>query len=86
LLTGSHANIEKFSRFYKKLDQSETEQICKDTSEKMEKIFFEKAFEIGPGFGPSCTTNISNVIGRSPAFPNVEPGAFFPWNLFNQAR
>lgn len=86
LLTGRYANIERFSKFYRNLDKSKTDQVCKDTSEKTEKKFFEKAFEIGPGFGPSCAANVSDVIGGSPTFPNVKPGTFFPGTLFNQAN
>jgi len=86
LLTEDYANIQRFSNYYQEHDGSNIDQTCKETSEKTEKEFFEKALEIGPGFGPSCASIVSEVIGGSSAFPNVKPGTFFPGKLFRNAR
>jgi len=85
LVNGSDADISKFAEFHEKLDGSSLDVVCQNTSAQSERDFFEKALELGPGFGPQCAIKVSSVIGGSSSFPDVEPGTFFPGNLYDDA-
>jgi hypothetical protein len=86
LITGKDADIKKWSDFYKKLDKSDSEKICKNTTEEEEKALGEKAVDVGPGYGPQCAQRVSTVLAGARLFPGVEAGTFFPGNLLRDAR
>ena len=83
---GDSASPKRWSDFYKKHDGSSSESTCKDTSKEEEQRLHELAIAQGAMSGPMCARAVSNVLGGSPNFSSVQPGTWFPGNLFRDAR
>jgi hypothetical protein len=86
LITGKDASIGAYAGFYKKHDGSSTHKTCKDTSKEEEKRLFERAIQMGGQSGMRCAISVSNVLSGSQYFRSVDPGTFFPGNLFRDAQ
>jgi RHS repeat-associated protein len=86
LVLGKRASIDKYRKWQKRNDKSDTEAICKQTSAEEEQRLFEKVLMEGNKSGPVCAKTISNILQGSPYFPGVQGGTFFPGNLGRDAR
>jgi hypothetical protein len=83
---GSMADMKKFADYHKKKDGNTTETMCKDTTAEEEQRLYERALMEGPQGGLACSISVSNVLSGSSYFPKVNPGTFFPGNLYRSAR
>jgi RHS repeat-associated protein len=86
LIDNFSASIEGFTRFHRDNYGDITESVCKETTKEEEEKFLSvaEAHLSASAFG--CASAVSDVIGGSRSFPNVERGTFLPGNLIKDAR